>query len=355
MMPSEKYEADHMVEITRKIGTGNESIQLENNPEATWPSSFLPLTVTDPIDPELIAEAVFKETAAKSISVGGVLLPQAAANVLYKTGYDPDYDPESYPDGILAKRRDPTPADTEDAAYGYYKNWAFSWMLNQRVLYNINESNPGVSSFFVWWAMTPNKWLDNSLDRAAIWSKPLYDPTKPTIYFWYHAMPLHNEPVESPDPTLATTYPTMWDDRFPVEKGTATEYPYVLTTNRLAEHMQAGAMTRNLPWLVETHPEVFAEISPELAAIIGVNDGEYVLVKTKRKSTGIKVKASVTDRMKPLIVNNKTIHQVAMPWHWGFKGLSTGASANELTIDAVDVSAQIPETKTCLCKVEKAP
>jgi formate dehydrogenase major subunit len=58
--------------------------------------------------------------------------------------------------------------------------------------------------------------------------------------------------------------------------------------------------------------------------------------------------------MKPVTVNGKTVHQAAMPWHWGFKGLSTGPSANELTMDAVDVSAQIPETKTCLCNIQKA-
>jgi len=70
----------------------------------------------------------------------------------------------------------------------------------------------------------------------------------------------------------------MWDDRFNVEKGSSNEYSYVLTINRLTEHMQAGAMTRNLPWLVETHPEVFVEISPELTSIIGVTDGSYVMV-----------------------------------------------------------------------------
>ncbi|UCG45601.1 MAG: hypothetical protein JSV58_02110, partial [Candidatus Bathyarchaeota archaeon] len=67
-----------------------------------------------------------------------------------------------------------------------------------------------------------------------------------------------------------------------------------------------------------------------------------------------KVKAMVTDRIKPITINGNVVHEVAMPWHWGFKGLSTGPSANLLTMDAVDVSANIPETKACLVKVEKA-
>ncbi len=348
MLPSEKYEEDNAVQINRMIGTD----VIENDPEATWPSSFLPLSLGDSLNSEDLAEAVFKETAATSITVGGVSLPQAPANVLYRKGYNPD-DP-NYADvgGFLPKRRDPTPADSEDEMYGYYKNWAYSWMDNQRVLYNNIESNPGLKTFFVWFAMTPDTWL--GLDKAAIWSKALYNPTKPVTNPFYHAMPLHSEPVESPDASLAAEYPTMWEDPFPIEKGDATEYPIVLTTNRLAEHMQAGAMTRNLPWLVETHPEVFVEISTDLASSIGVADGEFVLVKTKRQPAGVRVKASVTDRMRPVTVNGKTIHQAAMPWHWGFKGLSTGPSANELTIDAVDASAQIPETKTCLCNIVKA-
>jgi formate dehydrogenase major subunit len=99
---------------------------------------------------------------------------------------------------------------------------------------------------------------------------------------------------------------------------------------------------------------MFVEMSPELAEKIGVSSGDDVLVTSARNTAGIKVKANVSDRMKPITVNGKTVHEVAMPWHWGFKGLSTGASANELTMDAVDVSANIPETKVCLVKVEKA-
>ena len=82
--------------------------------------------------------------------------------------------------------------------------------------------------------------------------------------------------------------------------------------------------------------------------------GDYVKVKSARKPEGIMVRAMVTDRIQPLTVNGKKVHEVAMPWHWGFKGLSTGPSANEITIDAVDVSANIPEYKVCLVKVEKA-
>jgi formate dehydrogenase major subunit len=339
-LPSEKYGEENGVVVKRTIG----GVDLPTNPDAAWPSRF-----------GRDAESVYKEIGAKSITVGTTTLFQSAANVLYRNSYDPVSRPDI--DGIMPKRRDIRPVDAQDEQYGYYKNWAWSWMDNQRILYNINETNPGVKTFFVWFAMNENVWL--GLDKAAIWSEPLYDPTKPSKNPLSQGMPLHNEPLESPDAELASEYPTMWGDYYtyyePVATGTPEEYPYVLTTFRLAEHMQAGGMTRNQPWLIECLPEMFVEISPALASIIGVKSGDYVIVKTARKPEGERMKCIVTERIQPLIINGKIVHEVAMPWHWGFKGLSTGPSANTLTIDAVDVSAHIPEYKVCLCKVEKAP
>ena len=338
-LPSEKYEDEHAgVDIKKTLGT-NDKVDIQNDPEVSWPSRF-----------GTSAEALYKEACATSIKVGDITLPQAAANVIYKNGYNPDMNPEI--GGILAKRRDPNPADKEDADYGYYKNWAYSWMLNQRILYHKGESQHGLDYFFTWFAIDHDTWL--GMDKAAIFSKPLYNEDKLPTNPFHHGMPLHNEPLESPDSELSAQYPSMWDNRFPVDVGSPEDYPHVLTTFRLAEHMQAGAMTRNLPWLVETHPSMFVEMSHELADDIGVSAGDDVLVRSARRPEGIKVKAMVTDRIKPMTVNGNTVHEVAMPWHWGFKGLSTGPSANILTIDAVDVSANIPETKVCLVKVEKA-
>ena len=306
--------------------------EMKGNPDLTWPTPWKAELGETP-------EAVYKELGH----------PTLWAHALYRTSWDGTLRPDL--GGVLAKRRDPTPISAQDEQYGYYKNWAWSWMLNQRVLYNINEDAAGVKTFFVWWAHNKDVWL--GLDRAAIWSNPLLDATKPDWNPLHWGMPLHNEPLESPDEELASQYPTMWDNRYKVDVGKPVDYPYVMTTFRLAEHMQAGAMTRNLPWLVEAQPEMFAEISTQLAAQIGVNIGDYIRVKTARNSNGIRVKANVTNRLLPIRVNGKDVHVVALPWHWGFKGLSTGPSANELTIDSVDVSANIPEFKTCLCNVEK--
>ncbi len=333
--PSEKYQEE----------TGN---SVGSDPDACWPSAY-----------GESAEDIYKEIGAKRIDPKirpSKVAQLAAANALYAGSYDPDIRPDI--GGILPKRRDPNPVDSQDEQYGYFKNWAWSWMRNQRVLYNLKESNPGLNTFLVWWAHSPDKWL--GLDVAGVWSAPLYSPKlpdgkdRPDWHPFKHGFPLHNEPLESPDEKLAAEYPTMWDNRFKVETGGPKDYPIVMTTYRLAEHMQAGAMTRNLPWLVEAFPEMFVEMSPALAQELGVRSGDMVIVKTARNLAGERMRALVTERVKPVTVNGRTLHQVGMPWHWGFKGLSKGPSANTLCIDSVDVSANIPEFKTCLCRIEKA-
>ena len=91
--------------------------------------------------------------------------------------------------------------------------------------------------------------------------------------------------------------------------------PIVATTFRLTEHHTAGAMSRNLPWLAELQPEMFAEIDPELAAEHGIEDGGWMVIETPRAE--IEARAQVTERMRPLKVGGRRVHQVALPWHWG--------------------------------------
>jgi len=62
----------------------------------------------------------------------------------------------------------------------------------------------------------------------------------------------------------------------------------------------------------------------------------------------------VTKRFKPFVVNGQTVHQIGLPWHWGFAGLNKGNSANLLTPPVGDANTMIPETKAFICNVEKA-
>jgi formate dehydrogenase major subunit len=126
----------------------------------------------------------------------------------------------------------------------------------------------------------------------------------------------------------------------------------VLTTYRLTEHHLSGAMSRWLPWLAELQPELFVEISPELAQEKGIQNLDWVRITSKRGS--IVAKALVTPRLRPLTVNGKTVHQIGMPWHWGFMGLSTGDVVNDLTSWVADPNVMIHEAKALLVNVEKA-
>ncbi len=168
--------------------------------------------------------------------------------------------------------------------------------------------------------------------------------------------PEHYEPWESPVENMLSG--TQNDPAFkiwagPMDfKGTPDKYPIVCTTYRLVEHWQAGQMTRNLPWMVELQPEMFVELSEELAAEKGIVNGGKVIVETARGK--VEAVALVTKRFKPFQINGSKIHQIGMPWHWGYTGLSTGDSANLLTPHVGDANTMIPEFKAFLCDVRKA-
>ncbi len=97
-------------------------------------------------------------------------------------------------------------------------------------------------------------------------------------------------------------------------------------------------------------PEMFVEISTGLADRLGIKNGQKVEVTTARGS--ICGKACVTERLQPLRVDGKVVEMIALPWHWGFVGLSCGCSTNLCTIDALDPNASMPEFKTALCNVK---
>ena len=139
---------------------------------------------------------------------------------------------------------------------------------------------------------------------------------------------------------------------YPEDRGSAADYPYIATTYRLVEHYQSGIMTRNMPWLNEVMPEMFCEISPSLASTIGVENGDMVEVESKRGK--IECKVAVTPRVKPLMINGEEKEIVGLPFHWGFKGLSTGASANDLSPTIGCANTTIPEFKSFICNIRRA-
>ena len=130
-------------------------------------------------------------------------------------------------------------------------------------------------------------------------------------------------------------------------------YPHVASTFRLTEHHTAGPMSRNLPWLAELQPEMFAEIDPVLARAAGHRgrrvDGDRDAAGGDRGAReGHEPRAAAAD-------GRRTMHQVCLPWHWGTfttneQGV-TGDAANDLIAMSGDPNVTIHESKAFRCDV----
>ena len=126
-------------------------------------------------------------------------------------------------------------------------------------------------------------------------------------------------------------------------------FPFVLTTYRLTEHHTAGGMSRHLSHLSELQPELFTEVSPELAAEIGLEHGDWATIMTPRAV--IEARVLVTPRMRPLRIDGRTVHQVGLPYHWGYQGQVKGDVVNDLLAISEEPNVRIMETKALVCNV----
>ena len=292
--------------------------------------------------------------------------------------------------------------------------WAFAWPANRHLMYNRASADPagnpwpkearlaqefdpsGQSKGFVWWDpngetqdaqgnITRGKWVgiegevpDFPTTKAPTTAaKPngvgldFHSGADPFIMkadgkAWLFApsgltdgpLPTHYEPAESPvENSLYKQQNNPVFKRYDIEGNRLAEpgdpaYPYVLSTYRLTEHHLSGSMSRWVPWLAELQPELFIEMSPELAQEKGIRNTQFVTVSTPRGS--IRAKALVTKRMRPFNINGKIVHQVGMPWHWGYKGIAQGDVVNNLAAMVGDPNVNIHEAKVFVCNVEAA-
>jgi formate dehydrogenase major subunit len=120
-------------------------------------------------------------------------------------------------------------------------------------------------------------------------------------------------------------------------------FPYAITTYRLTEHHTAGGMSRWLSWLAELQPEMFCEVSPQLASEVGLVNGGWATITTARGE--IECRVLVTPRIPPLRVRRRVVHQIGLPYHWGTIGRVTGDAANELIGFVADPNVSIQESK----------
>lgn len=169
-------------------------------------------------------------------------------------------------------------------------------------------------------------------------------------------IPSHYEPLESPvsNPMFSQqSNPTSKPPILPEfrKQGDPKDYPYVLTTYMVTEQFLSGGVTRNTPQLNELMPSNFAEISKNLAKKIGVKSGDPVKISTARGE--VTIDAMVTDRMQTFKLNGQDVEVVGVPWGWGFKGLVSGESINQVTNSGYEPNTGTPEYKACSCNLTK--
>ena len=103
--------------------------------------------------------------------------------------------------------------------------------------------------------------------------------------------------------------------------------------------------------LAELQPEGFAEIDRDLASRHGIANVDLLVVSTLRGA--IETRALVTDRLRPLHVDGQTLHQIGLPWHFGYNGIARGGVANDLSALVEDPNSFIHEGKAFTCAVRR--
>jgi formate dehydrogenase major subunit len=267
--------------------------------------------------------------------------------------------------------------------------WGWAWPMNRRILYNRASADPegrpwSERKAYVWWDEEKGEWTGHDVPDFEKTKPPSYEPPedaegvealagndpfimqgdgKGALYVPQGLidgpLPTHYEPVESPfrnplyrqqgNPTRKQY--DREDNRMnpsPPEEHSEV-FPFVFTTSRLTEHHTAGGMSRYLEHLAELQPEMFVEVSPELAAERGLEHHGWCHVVTARAA--VEGRVMVTNRLRPLKVEGRTVHQVWLPYHWGSGGLVTGDSANDLFGISLDPNVLIQESKVGTCDV----
>ena len=273
-----------------------------------------------------------------------------------------------------------------EGIYGH--GWGFTWPSDRRILYNRASARPDGEPWsdrkkLIWWDKRSREWTGLDVPDFGKHKAPDYVPPagatgdeglRGDAPFIMHAdgvgwlwvadglkdgpLPAHYEPHESlvenrvyAQQRSPAADPKVRPDNPYADSPGDPRYPCILTTYRLTEHHTAGGMSRTLSHLAELQPELFCEISPELAADVGVRNGEQVSLTTPRGS--IVTRALVTPRMRPLLVQDRVVHQVGLPWHWGHRGLVKGNVANDLVAISEEPNVKIMEAKALVCRIER--
>jgi len=273
---------------------------------------------------------------------------------------------------------------------GMYPEWSWAWPVNRRIIYNRAAVDPlgkpwDAKRVVIKWdpvkpdpnTKKPGVWVGDVPDGPA----PPLATEKGKLPFIMRAdgvgaifgpglndgpFPEHYESLECPlednlmnkqriNPAVSLKIQEELGVDLAKYYSCDTRYPFVATTYRVSEHWQTGVMTRHAGWQLEMQPQMFVEMSKELAKEKNISNGEKVTVKSARGE--LWAIALVTDRFQPFKVGGSTVHQVGIPWHFGWQfpeDGSGGDSANLLTPFVGDANTMIPESKAFMVNVVKA-
>jgi formate dehydrogenase major subunit len=269
-------------------------------------------------------------------------------------------------------------------------DWGWAWPMNRRILYNRASADPDGRPWserkkYIWWDAEQGTWTGDDVPDFKPDKAPDYVPgedaeaemalrgDEPFVLqadgkAWLHVpsglldgpLPVHYEPHESPvrNPLHPDRQASPTRQQFPRPDNQsnptagdpgADVFPFALTTYRIAEHHTAGGMSRFLPYLSELAPSMFAEVSPELAELRGLEHGGWATVVTSR--TAVEARVLVTRRVRPHRLDGREVHSVGLPYHWGGGGLATGDAANDLLPIVLDRNVHISEFKAATCDI----
>ncbi len=270
---------------------------------------------------------------------------------------------------------------------GAHHGWAFAWPSNRRTLYNRASADPDGKPWserkkMVWWDEGAGKWTGTDVpdflptmrpDYRPDWSKHPHgmDALGGDAPFIMEAdgkcqlfvptglkdgpLPTHYEPLESP--VRNAIYSQQYNPAAKIWSRPGNElhdpedpnYPFVFSTYRLTELHCGGVIGRVTPHTAELQPEAFVEIAPEVARELGIRHLGWAVLSTKRGD--IEARAMVTERMRPLMIGGRTVHQVGMPWVYGWEGYARGDIANVLLAITGDANTSIHSTKATTCNL----
>jgi len=286
-------------------------------------------------------------------------------------------------DGNNMARRD----KTDDSGIGLFPKWAWAWPVNRRIIYNrasvdptgkpwnpkkaviefVGEVKDGKYTTQKWKGDVPDgPWYPlKNPDGSAREDGKLAFIMKPDGYASIFGpgladgpFPEHYEPLECPveknlfSSRITNPVAAVFGTEKDIIKSCDPKFPFVGTTYRVTEHWQTGVLTRWLPWLIEAEPQLFVEMSEELAKLKEIKNGDKVIVESPRGS--VEAVAIVTKRWKPFQIQDQEVHQVGLPWHFGWVWPPEGGdSANLLTPSVGDPNTRIPESKAFMVNVRK--